>query len=158
MGKTRQARSLSYVDGQNASGWKLELRRWANPVGRKAGVASTDAGVATGLLCRDGGDTGGSSPVGVRYAAHVRPVAARSLLALVFVEINPALNPANRFLIDPPRHDITRAQVFFDVQPKNFVEDFVGRKGVLIFLVRLQFRARRFLNGCARNNFVLPVN
>src|SRR6516162_4903216 len=40
----------------------------------------------------------------------------RCLLALVFVEIHPALHPAHSFFVKSAGDDVARAQVFFDVK------------------------------------------
>src|SRR5207248_10619330 len=79
------------------------------------------------------------------------------LFAFVFVQIDAALHPAHSFFVEAAADDIARAQVFFDVEPKNLVENFVGWQRVLIFLVRLQFRARWFVDGRAWNDFSCTI-
>ena len=48
----------------------------------------------------------------------------RGLFALVFVEIDPALYPAHRFLVKAMRDDVSRAQVFFHIKLEDFDREF----------------------------------
>ena len=61
----------------------------------------------------------------------------RSLFALVFIQIDTALHPAHCFLIKTARDDVARAEVFLHIKLQDFIENFVRRKCVLIFLVWL---------------------
>ena len=47
--------------------------------------------------------------------------------ALVFVEVNTALNPAHGFFLEASSNDVARALVFLNVKLENLIKDVIGR-------------------------------
>ena len=58
----------------------------------------------------------------------------RGLGALVFVEVDAALNPAHGFFLEASSNDFARALIFLNVELENLIEDVVGRQRILIDL------------------------
>ena len=49
--------------------------------------------------------------------------------------------------------DFARAADIFDIELQNSIEDIVGRKGILICLIRTQLGGWRFCEACLRDQF-----
>ena len=58
----------------------------------------------------------------------------RGLSALVFVEVDTALNPAHGFFLETAGNDVARAQIFLHIELEDLIEDIVGRERILIDL------------------------
>ena len=79
-------------------------------------------------------------------------------MAFPFVEVNPALHPANGGFFKSAGDDFFGAQMVFDVEFENAVEDFIGWQRVLVLLVGPQFRAWWFVDGVPRDDFAFAVD
>ena len=61
----------------------------------------------------------------------------RGLGAFVFVQVDPAQNPAHGFFVEAARDDLMCALVFLNVELQDFVEQVVGRERILVDLAGL---------------------
>src|ERR1041384_158814 len=85
--------------------------------------------ISTDVLLRDGHFAPDSKGVAGDFQSR------RCLFALVFIQIDPALHPPDRFLVETACDDIACAEVFFHVKMQELIENLIGGKGVLILLV-----------------------
>src|SRR5439155_3865615 len=70
-----------------------------------------------------------------RAACHFQ--SRRGLLPFVLVEIDASLDPAHRLFVKSMGDNVARTEILFYIVAHDFIENFIGRKGTLVFLIRL---------------------
>src|SRR5258708_13415467 len=80
------------------------------------------------------------------------------LLPFVFVEIDPSLHPANCFLIESMRDNVARTEVVLNIEAQNFIQHFIRRKGVLVFLIRFELGTRWLVDGRPGNDLAIAID
>ena len=79
-------------------------------------------------------------------------------MAFPLVEVYAALDPAHGVFLEAAGDDFIGGELVFDVKFEDGVEDFVRRKGVLVFLVEPKFGTGRFIEGVPWDNFPMPID